>query len=176
MDFWNFVNNKDIKIVNVLRNDLVAHWYSHCRDMKIKQIYTRNGQASTFAARISLLSFLRSVQRRGVRRRHVETSECLVRGASDCQFIVRIIARNRAALFGGRVTPSRAALCFYNWCIALPIRMTKPLALVYGHRRVFRRGRTRRAAARYALSVNRALQHTIGIRAWCTGRALKLLI
>lgn len=35
--------------------------------------------------------------------------------------------------------------------------MTKPLALVHGHRRVFRRGRTRRYA----------LQHAIGIRAWC---------
>lgn len=39
-----------------------------------------------------------SVQRTSVRRGHVETSECLVRGASDCQFIVRIIARNRAAV------------------------------------------------------------------------------
>lgn len=28
----------------------------------------------------------------------LETSECHVRGASDCQFIVRIIARNRAAV------------------------------------------------------------------------------
>lgn len=64
-------------------------------------------------------------------------------GASDCQFIVRIIARNRGPRYSnGRVMPSRAALCFYNWCIALPIIEWQNRRFVYGHRRVFRRGRT----------------------------------
>jgi len=81
----------------------------------------------SLAARISPLRLLRSAQRRGVGRQderererggraegkgHVETSECLVRGASDCQFIVRIIACNRAALFGGRVMPGPSCVVF----------------------------------------------------------------
>jgi len=122
----------------------------------------RNELMSVFVARIPLLSL--SVQRRGVRRRHAETSECLVRGASDCQFIVCIIARNRAALFGDRVMPDRAALCFYNWCIALPIRMTKPLARIRLSTRIPLGSNTARRLRRYTLSVNRALQHIIGIR------------
>lgn len=105
--------------------------------MKIKQSYEEWINVEfpysliAIGARISLLSLLRSVQRRDVRHRLVETSECLVRGASDCQFIVCIIARNRAALFGDRVMPNRAALCFYNWCIAVPIRIWQNRWLSY---------------------------------------------